>query len=437
MFGPNLIERFVQYQFKDDVKLYRVEVSPKLEVSAAIVEIMADRELTEQHKSTFLRGVEIGLNYENSLGLTLQVRHLETPDAVELENVYLELFPADIFDWSKISVAADLKSANIRELEMSDVAITSNILYASLDAVDIDVFSPRITYTGLQLPLTAQAVHLKSDKIQLSESIGNKLTAVDVTLEELALGSNVNAKRGTIQAVAQSQIADFEIILTDISETYTGSSSSSLTFSTNDLDLSGPKYTPINFDARQVSSPMVDASINSVNGMASFQTEGFEVIAQSDLVNLKLSSGELYLGELPDALVSSKLAWTVDQVLSTNQISLELGAASSSGLKLSAVAKADMEPAQVVKCWSLQCEFSDFLADLAFTTPRSQMSIQSRCSSNLCGVGELNHTLFTSNTAEFFEDLVSMRAFSPIAIPLAYTVMQSGTPTGDGHVKKF
>ena len=436
--GPALIVNATSYFSEGRVNLTRVEVSPKLKISAAVVDFV----LPELIDGVELDGVSRALTIDWKIGKEFELIGNIGPSTlsknVNLSSINFTLKPNSMLDWSKVNfqiefeqlVGADFKLTRgnfsgkvietfhvLKDVEMAILKVRGKMMSSLFESTSL---TATLDHYKVNQPLRRQ-------NSELTYKFDNFAFPVS-TFESSLFEGDIKISDGVV--VASASITDAQIksqnlkakslrLLTTHSLPYSASKGL-WEFTISEIEREDPLMKISSYIGQLAPSP------------SGIFHSGRAIISRLDLQNDKFFVGQVENGVL-DVKLSSRVSPSRTDVL--GQAVLTLGGVDD--FSVSASIKSAMPKIELMNCFDQECRLRDLEVDYQILASGSSLIGSLRCEEADCYNPSAHHELQTDNTNRFFQALSGFGILSPLSLPIAFMAISSGEAVGNGHKLKF
>lgn len=446
--GPKAVEYIVKQKFGDTVELSKLEISPKLELKAALINFKEFQIDGVGSVSGFARGVEMKfdsiLNSEPLLEVSVGPTFFD--DMVSFERIKLvsslgevfrlgdidfkiELSNLDFFDIGKISAIVvdgtfNYKETTLRDLRYNGSGSELNSKYLIQNfatSADIEELNGSIDLWTLKKPIA-------------SHDFNVEMVFVDPKLPELGVAAKrvkyvgVLGQKSTAGLVELSSLKSDSGHLLDILKL-------NLDLKNESNDLRGNIF----YDVAGVSVPdyyfLENLLLDNAAGYVRLHS-GDEVHygINGILRSFVLTNGSGYIADLSESSFALEGEF-LKKKASQASFNVETGLEPRLILK----GNAQVTFAQDLKfgCLLTGCMMNSLSAGYALSAGEASLFGSSRCSNKDCLNRRIRHEVSTDNTADFFKELSKSKVINPFVVAYIYNQFLGSRNTGKGHIINF
>ncbi|MDB3948487.1 hypothetical protein N9370_01815 [Paracoccaceae bacterium] len=432
--GPTLISRALNAAFAGSVEFNRLDVTPKLEVTASFVKF----DIPANKGSIPLRGVVRGIDFSwrmvDNIALiaTLGPSHIEGVGA--LESAKIKFAPRGLLDWKSADLVAVLSSVKAGYSTAGEVKITVG-LNDNLGTLK----ATRVTAQDVKIErgdLTAEEFILDFSDLELRYPIEQQDIPFNLDISGSLAGAGRHVSGVNLSGELRSPSVVFDILVEkakfdDFEVVVDGFSASS------SYDLSSKQLGPVSrISAARITSESVRMNIVDYLGEIHFDENKILTKGSMNVKSLVLKSGSTSLANISNAELryegsipkkaDKEYPLTVDAKL---QITDNLSVVSS----LDALLLSD----NLTGCNANNCAIVNSSIRYTVELPSAKLTGESYCEVGICLPDQMRHSVTTDNTDVFFAELADERILSPLIVPLAYYAVRGSSPIGFGHSLDF
>ena len=444
--GPRLIELSIKMKFGDTINLSDVEVSPRLSVRASRVNVsnLVYEGINISEGSA--RAVELGFEklFSGAPVLNLSGSFVKIDEAVALGSFSARVQLKTNFDFNDLlsEVAfEDLRVADklrvdraIFDAELDTEALAINDLGLQFhNIVSIHDYTFRSDYVDgsfdrleifnnppffdTSFDLEFNDVTIENNDLELTKV--NNIIATGNTLANL-LNINVEAGNSTFSNGLEISNSSLNVSVQDV---FHGLTSLDAKFVLNDLLLPRHKSTQtFNRVKKMTGSYVHDAEETGQVSMRG-NLGDFEVFWQDQIV-ADISGANVTLeGNIVDQ----------NQAASIFSLSKEDGEEA----KLTVMVSVNDGRNDLIACFLNQCETENLTFGYSLDVGGDELVGRAQCKGWNCFGTSSAHTLRTSNTNAFFQNLVQTKILNPLVLGVLYNNFLSAEKVGTGNVLNF
>ena len=437
-FGPALIVNATSYFSAGRVNLTRVEVSPRLKISAAVV----DFALPELNDGIELDGVSRALTLDWKVGKEFELIGSIGPSTLTknftLSSLNFTLKPNSMLDWSKVNFQIEFEQLVGADFELIRGNFTGKVIDSFHVLKDVALAIPKVRGKVMSslfesTAMTATLDHYKINqplRLQNSEltyKLDNFAFPVS-TFESSLFEGDIKISDGVV--VASASITDAQIksqnlkakslrLLTTHSLPYSASKGV-WEFTISEIEREDPLMKISSYIGQLAPSP------------SGIYHSGTAIISSLDLQNDKFFVGQVENGLL-DVEFRSRVSPSRTDVLGQAVLTLD----GVDDFRVSASIKSAMPKTELINCFDQDCRLRDLEVDYQILASGSSLIGSLRCEGADCYNPSAHHELQTDNTNMFFQALSEFGILSPLSLPIAFMAVSSGEAVGDGHKLKF
>ena len=439
LFGSNIVRGLATFYYGEDLKLYQVRVTPKLQVNISRLEFDLNRSVPESELKGHIKDIKFSWDFTGGkIGLLSSAKLLKIDDFLTLREPKIYLNNKEFVSLKNIFIRGDFDSVSMKQLDAGSGTISMELMNAGSEIKNIrmDLLSPNLL--SLAAPIFADKIWVEIDRYEPLVPYENQASAFSALItnfyvddgllnipqtEVSGMFDGIKLTLRTRSGRVNSTSKNFELsdVHSEIEYPFPGSASSSK------MDV---KINRINYDKNKILVKDYEARIT---------TKGDQVrhLGKALATKITMEHDKWFLGELTDTLLE------LDVVLSNAKGSASFDAELNANLldqneyKFSVNASGDANNLLIRKCSVTPCMLKKLEIYGTVITPRSQLRGELICSGENCSVASPKRTLMTQHTLNFFEDLQKLEMFNPLLIPIALYNVTSGIPKGDGHILKF
>ncbi|MDB2529277.1 hypothetical protein N9X46_00905 [Paracoccaceae bacterium] len=434
MLGPTIISRILSATFAGSVEINRLDVSPKLEITASFVKFDIPANEGSMPLRGIVRGIDLSWRRADAFTLTatLGPSHIEGLGALEAATI--RFTPKGLFDWHTAELFAMLSSLTIGHAMFGEVNMTAG-LSDSLGRLK----TARITAQDLKI----ERADLSAEEFILSFSdldLRNPIEQQDIPFN-LDISGSLKVAAGLAQGVSASGKLRSPSVVFDISfekakfdgfEFAVDGFSASSTY-----DLLSHQFGPASrISAARLSAESARVNIVDYLGEIHLVENKILTTGTMNVESLEIKSGATFLAKISDARLqyegsireaaSKEYPFTVKTKLQVTD-----------DLKIVSSLDASLVVSDLESCISKNCAIVNGSIRYLVELPNAKLTGESYCKEEFCLFDKMRHSVTIDNTDVFFAELAEESVLSPLALPLAYYAVRGSSPLGFGHRLDF
>ena len=437
-FGPSLISIATSHFSKGRINLTGVEVSPRLKLSAAVVDSIFPFGPDNRNLVGSSRALTIDWKIRNGFQLVGSIGPSSVTEYGTLSSTNFILEPISVFNWSEVNVQFEfdgLVGPNIRS-ERGVLTGKFNRLSQSLE--DMKLTLPKVHGEVASLSLSATSFTVLVDRYEIAQPLYNQDTKVTYLLQQVDFPKS--ASKATLVG-GEVMLLNGEAILVvsarDIwlnrQQLRAGSLTASLRqsllerafqgvwdFSISEIELETPAINIANYSGKFTATP------------AEVSHNGTAIISKMELKTNQYFIGQIENGILEVAL-SSDISPTRIDVEGQGVLNLKDVDGFTATISLDSSLAGDY----LRRCINQNCSPNSLSVGYEVFALASSLKGNLECEKSGCFNRPKKHFLQTKNTTGFFQALSNTGILSPLALPIMFMAVSSGDAVGDGHILNF
>ena len=437
-FGPALIVNATSYFSEGRVNLTRVEVSPKLKISAAVVDFV----LPELIDEIELGGVSRALTIDWKIGKEFQLIGNIGPSTLT-KNVYLSsanftLRPNSMLDWSEVNFQIEFEQLVGADFELIRGNFTGKVIetFRVLKDVELAILNVRGKAMGFLFESTAMTATL--DHYNIKQPLRLQNSELTYKFDNLSFpGSTFESSlfEGDVKISDEVMVASASITDAQI-KSHNLSAKSLRLLTTHSLPYVASKGL-WEFTISEIEREDPLMKISSYIGRFAPSPSGVSHSGKAIISRLDLQTDKVFIGQVENGLLDVKLKSRVSpsrtDVLGQAVLTLD----EVDDFRVSASIKSAMPKIELMNCFDQDCRLTDLEVDYQILASGSSLNGSLRCEGADCYNRPAHHEVQTDNTNRFFQALSEFGILSPLALPIAFMAISSGEAVGYGHKLKF
>ena len=432
--GPALISRALNATFAGSLEINRLDVSPKLKITASFIKFDIPENKGSIPFEGFVRGVDLSWQIEDGFTLTAKLGPSRIEGVGALKAATIKVTPKGLFDWSSAELVATLSSFKVGHAIADEVNITAG-LSDNLGSLQTAV----ITAQGIKnerVDITADKFILSFSDLNLTSSIEQQVIAFNLDMSGSLTGAAGHAHGVNLSGDLRSPYVAFDISVEkanfDDFEVAVDKFSASSTYDLSSMQL-GPASS---ISAARITAERASLNIVDYSGEIHFVENQILTTGAMIIESLELKSGATLFANVSDAAFQyeGSIQKNADE---EHPLTVDAKIHVTDDLQIVSSLEASLIASDLVRCITKNCAVVNSSIRYLVELPSANLTGKSYCEVGLCLPDQMRHSLKTDNTDVFFAELSEERVFSPLMIPLAYYAMRRSSPIGLGHSLDF
>ena len=437
-FGPSLISTAASYFSEGKISLTRVTVSPKLKISAAVVDfsIPLDDKNTNLHGEA--RALLVGWKIENGFALIGNIGPSNLIQIGSFESASFKLEPNSLFDWSEVDVQFEFEQVVGTSFDVSNGYLNGNLINYFNSLEDFEVVFLDLHGNVENAVFGAERSVLTLDRFDLGQPLVEQTSDITFGLQKVLFPESSfesSLVQGEIELLNGE--ANFKVEVSDAKLSKQKIKVKSLNASVRRFLSADTIDRDWIFSVSEIEVDSPRISIKEYSG--NITTSPLQIVhtGRAIISELELKNDQYFFGKIESGIVDIDL---VSRILPSK---LEVDGRGSLTLKKvdDFSAKVSVEAALTdkgfLRCFDQKCDLGTLGISYDITTSGFSLSGDLKCEMANCFNRPKHHTVKTDNTNEFFQSIAKTGILSPLALPVAFMAISSGEIVGDGHVLKF
>lgn len=436
--GPSAIKTAAFYFSEGKVKLSRVKVTPRLKVSAAVVEVAVPLIADGRDLEFVSRAVTVDWKVKGGFEFTGFIGPSILEDYGTLGSTDFTIRPKSMFNWSEVDIKLELGQLAGPNFEVIEGSIDGKIIDTFKALEGVDFVSPKASGKIGYIPFQVADLSVFMDNYKIGKPLVLQNTDTIFSAEQLLLQANV-FEVSTVEGGLKlsSGEATFKISASNAHIKHYKLKSDSLSVSSrhpikaDDFEGTGE------FTIDGIKSKNRVSDIEKYSGSFTFTPSMLAHNGTFLISRLELKADDYFIGQIENGILDVALT---SQVLSSGTDLKGQGAMSLTGVddfSASITVESSLAEIDILNCFWRSCNLSALNAKYGITFSGSSLAGNLKCSNADCFKRPERHTIQTDDTAKFFQSLTGTGILSPISLSMAYLAISSGAVVGDGHVLNF
>ena len=441
IFGPSLIKLALDQMAPGAINVQSLHISPKLEVSASMVEFSAPRN-SDIELVGFVRGLRVDWSFEDALQFRVELGPTQVNGRGSIASANLLIVPKKILSWSDLSLDGQVSELTIKqssgELNTGSVRFSGRIDLTTKRFDDPGFILNDVTSDTVMGSVSVPNMIVSSDNLTLSEPLlSQKLSYVATAEKGFEMGTTKVGKT-EIAGILDDSIMSFQSEIADVFDEKVQLDAGALSVE-GSYNLKAGSWGPeTKVFAAKISFDKPKVKLNSYRGALQNLGDG-HVSWSSDahLESAELSNDNLFIGKFEGGAL--KIDGEIEPHFVEGMTGLNVAFAydTDEDFKVTTEARFEVDALDLARCASASCKASNVAASFVFDLAGELLSGESWCTSPACGATGFNHRVTTRDTDAFFSKLMGLRLLNPVVLQMLYAQIRSGTPLSAGHVLEF
>lgn len=436
MLGPSLINRLLDVAYGERVVVRRLDVSPNLVVSAALVEIDLITEKRTIGERILVRGPILSWDFDGGLVIRLNTGPIRVDDTAYLQSLDATFSPNRLFSLSEVDAMVAVTALGTDYISAETFELKSKIVgeFTKLENISLNAFG--VTYKLADDALNVPVVTARLSPVTLEKPMETQYLDTEFIAPSGIEHSEVRIGNAEFQAVLNSGLVDMELHLGDLAFPQLDIAANSANVSSQ-FDVSEAAFGPTwHFNAETISASTLELILSKYQGSVTIRDDEIGHTGTGNIDRFPLKMAGNYLGEIVNSDLSVQ-ATARKLTQKSSEVSMSASLQASTSLQMSISAETELLSPTALSCMDKTCKIRNGKAAYLISTPNSELLGVSECGDDACRPGSAKHRLATKNTDVFFEELTGAKVFSPLMLPLLYMGMKRGVPQHQGHVLEF
>ena len=432
--GPGLITRALNATFAGSVEINRLDVSPKLQITASFIKFDIPGNKGSIPFAGFVRGVDLSWQIEDGFALTAKLGPSRIEGVGALEAVTIKVTPKGLFDWSSAELVATLSSLTVGHAIANQVDITAG-LSDNLGSLKTAVMTAQ-GVKNERVDISAEKFILSFSDLDLTSSIEQQVIPFNLDISGSLTGAAGHAHGVNLSgelrspyvafgiSVEKANFDDFEVAVDNF-------------FASSTYNLASMKLGPASsISAARITAERARLNIVDHSGEIRFVENQILTTGTMIIESLELKSGATRLANVSDATLQyeGSIQKNADE---EHPLTVDAKIHVTDDLQIVSSLDASLIASDLVRCIAKNCAVVNSSIRYLVQLPSANLTGESYCELGFCLPDQMRHSVKTDNTDVFFAELAEEKIFSPLIIPLAYYAVRGSSPIGLGHRLDF
>ena len=432
--GPSLITSAIDNYSKGRVVVSGLEISPKLKMSASLVQFLGEDYIPQSEVQGELRGVDLDWSFNDGFLLFAKIGSARTANSIAMDNSSIRIRPISLTDWSEAYLSGELNNLKFKDLRISLGQFTAKFDLSQTSLLDIKIWS-----RGHQLSVRDQATSFEEMSIEINEVL------LKQPIDDQDLNFSINFPSGGETAYLDISKADlvgslfqgvasFSALLNDVTVSEIELKISGLELSSQyDLGngILGPRW---QIEATDIKTTRPELELSSYRGTVEANDFVFEHSGQGEIKNMSVIANDMFLADLSNAGFSLEISSGLSAVSGVTAVDTNVRLVLDQGIEVNTQLQNQIAANNLADCIVGACALLNFEADYVINVLQELLIGSSACSKFPCVAESIQHRLQTNNTNALMQNLSQIGIFNPIALSLGYLALRRGIVNGSGHI---
>ncbi|MDC3290827.1 hypothetical protein OAV03_01390 [bacterium] len=432
--GPALITRALNATFAGSIEINRLDVSPKLEITASFVKFDISISKSSIPLRGIVRGVDLSWRMADAFTLTATLGPSHVEGAGALEAATIKFTPRGLLDWNSAELVAKFSSLRVDNATSGEVNITAGLSdnLGSLKTARIiaqDVKIERAYLSAEEFILSFSDFDLRSpieqQNIPFNLDISGSLTGAAGHVHGINLSGEFRSPSVIFDISAEkAKFDDFEVAVHGIS-------------ASSKYDLSSKQLGPESrISAERITAESARVNIVDYSGEIHFVENRILTNGAMNIESLVLKSENTDLAKISDAPLHYEgvIRKKVDKEY---PITVDVKFQVTDDLRIVSNLNASLLSADLKSCITKNCAIANSSIRYVVELPSAKLTGESYCEVGFCLFDQMQHSVITDNTDVFFAELAENKVLRPLILPLAYYAVRGSSSVGLGHRLDF
>lgn len=437
-FGPTLIRLALESVAPGAVKVERLQVSPKLEVTASRIEWELTSNQDVGRATALVRGLRVNWEYNDNFVLALTLGPSQIPGVATLAGATARLAPVSLFDWSHADLIMNFGELSAPQLSVRDGKMTGDVVGVLRGLENIRFSVNGVAVNMPQTQVEAPVLEVELDQYDLARPALEQVLQYTANFPGGITADGIEAGSLRVDGRLADFATSFSVAAGALKIAEGGVSVETIGASTQYDLRTGVIGPEVEVSAANIVSSLPKASVTSYEGVTTLTGAGEIRNTSRVLVSqAEIALNDFFVGELRDGTFSIKLGTVPNGASGTSRIDVEVDYVSSKGLEATLNLDAAVATANLMSCTETSCGFGDVSAAYTVNADGERLEGRALCSSAVCKPSDYQHSIATKNTGQFFQNLARVGGINPLLLSLMFSEMRRGLVSGDGHIIEF
>lgn len=436
--GPKIIISAISYVSDGAINLTNVKVSPKLQVSAKVINFKIPSVFDRKDLSGSLRGLSIDWKVNNGFELYGQIGPSVLNRYASLSSARFTLEPMSIFNWTEVDVRLDFEeldgdqflldrgsfSGNFGDFfqELNDTKFEASLFRGTIGQTLVEATNLAVAVEHYELNQT-----LIQQKPQITYAV-DEFKIPQIGFKSLSLGGGIGLVNGGVNfdtVATENELKEPQIKAKTLNLLFKQSPSKNVfdgewKFSLLDVEFLNPF-----------------AKIDIYNGDFTLTSSAFDHSGRVEIEEMQLKTDQYFLGQVEnanlDVQLSGRLLPSKIELSGNGLLTLE----SKKDFNATGSFDALISNFDLMGCWNKKCNIKKLDVNYGVSVSSASLVGTFECNNVDCLSRPTRHVLKTDNTNKFFQGLSNLNILNPLSLPVAYMVISGGKNVGSGHELNF
>lgn len=436
--GPAVITNTTSYFSDGRINLQRVKVSPKLKISAAVIDYTLTQGFGTKNLEIVSRALSIDWSIEDGFQLIGKIGPSSIEGKGTLLSLDFTLTPLSVFDWRESHIQLDFVQLDGSEFQLERGSFDGKFSDSFRRIKNLEFVVPKISGEFYGNFFEAKALKFNVDHYALATPVNRQNLELTFRLKQIelpdsafkssSLGGDIRLSDG--QATLTALVSGAQLGRPRLT-------AKSLSVSTRQLSLSSAVKGAWDFSVSDIELKDPDINIENYSGNLTIMPSLISHTGRAVISKLVLKNDQYFIGQIENAVLNIDFSSRSlpSKIHATGQA--ELSFPGSGDLSAGASIDTTLSEFDISGCFSQRCDIQELEAEYFITVSDTTLLGNLKCEKRGCFERPTSHQLKIDNTNRFFQELSKFNILSPISLPIAFMVVSRGKVLGDGHVLNF
>ena len=432
--GPSLITSAIDNYSKGRVVVSGLEISPKLKMSASLVQFLGEDYIPQSEVQGELRGVDLDWSFNDGFLLFAKIGSARTANSIAMDNSSIRIRPISLTDWSEPYLSGEFNDLKFKDLRISLGQFTAKFDPSETSLLDIKIWS-----RGHQLGVRDQATSFEEMSIEINEvSLKQPIDDQDlnfaINFPSGVEAADLNVSNVDLVGSLVQGIASFSSLLSGVTVSEFGLKISRFQLSSQyslEAGILGPSW---QIEATDIKATRPELELSSYRGTVKANDFVFEHSGQGAIKNMSVIANGMFLADLSNASFSIEISSDLSAVSGVRAVDTKARLVLDQGLEANTHFQSQIAANNLAECIVGACALLNFAANYIINVQQELLTGSSTCVEHPCVAELIRHRLQTNNTNALMQNLSQSGIFNPIALSLGYMALRRGIVNGSGHI---
>jgi len=432
--GPSLITSAIDNYSKGRVVVTGVEISPKLKMSASLVQFVDEYYNPQSEVQGELRGVELDWSFNDGFFLVTKIGSAHAANSIAIGGLSIRIRPISLIDWSGAYLGGEFNDLKFKDLRISLGQFTAQFDLSEPSLRDIKIWSRDHQIVFRDQATSFEEMSTEINEVSLKQSIDDQDLNFAINFPSGVEAADLNVSNVDLVGSLVQGVASFSALLNDVAVSKLGLKISRFQLSSQyslEAGILGPSW---QIEATDITATRPELELSSYRGTVKANDFVFEHSGQGAIKNMSVIANGMFLADLSNASFSIEISSGLSAVSGVTAVDTKARLVLDQGLEANTQFQSQIAANNLAECIVGACAVLNFTANYIINVQQELLTGSSKCVEYPCVAELIQHRLQTNNTNALIQKLSQSGIFNPIALSLGYMALRRGIVKGRGHI---